>query len=186
MQRDGEAPETRMAGMLASAEFDARRAPVPRLYLPYFGRVPSHKWLTYWMGRYRDGTRLSTISQAFADSGEFARRYGPLSNAQFVQVAYRNVYGRDPSPTELLYWTYELNRGAKTRGQVMVAFTESVEGELRAFVRVSVIMTVESMLGRAISATGYRDWVAWVTAGGRITDLIGALFDGSEYRLRVT
>ncbi len=181
MQRDGQPPETRIAGIVTSSEFDSRRTPIARLYLAYFGRVPDHAGLTAWLERYRTGTPLSIISSAFAGSGEFLRRYGPLTNSGFVRVAYRNVFARDPSYPEAVYWTDQLNRGAQNRGQVMVRFTESPEGRLRSFTPTAVIMTVEAMLRRAISASGYLNWVAWITNGGRLTDLISSMFHGSEY-----
>ncbi len=186
LQRDGQAPEPLIAGLVSSAEFDARRAPIARLYLAYLRRVPDAKGLHALLGAFRDGTPLSDISQMFAASEEFARRYGPLTNPQFVQVAYRNVYGREPSTTELFHWSAQLERRAMTRGQVMVAFTESAEGRLRSAIRVQVIMTVDAMTRRRISDTGYANWVLWITNGGTITQLIAQLFHSDEYRLRVT
>ena len=52
----------------------------PRLLVEYASR---HK-----------GVTLSAISARFASSSEFVRRYGTLTNRQFVELVYVNVLGR--------------------------------------------------------------------------------------------
>ena len=66
------------------------------------------------------------ISDALATSPEFAAQYGHLSDAQFVDLVYRNVLDRAPDGAGLAHWTALLARGTP-RGEVMVGFSESTE-----------------------------------------------------------
>ncbi|MFN8018853.1 MAG: DUF4214 domain-containing protein, partial [Acidimicrobiales bacterium] len=88
-----------------------RVGPVTRLYSAYFLRTPDTSGLTYWTNKSRAGTRLYAISSTFAASSEFQRRYGRLTNQQFVQLVYQNVLGRSPDPSGLAYWKKQLDKG---------------------------------------------------------------------------
>ena len=97
-----------MTAFSESAEFvrlSGTRAPVPadeaalrRLYSAYFLRDPDRAGLDYWLGVLRAGGSLRQISDAFAQSAEFARNYGGLDDLQFLRAAYLNVFGRSPIP----------------------------------------------------------------------------------------
>lgn len=100
--------------------------PLTRLYLAYFGRLPDAGGTSYWLGRLRSGTPLTTVSDGFAASPEFTSTYGSLSNGQFVTQVYQNVLGRAPDSGGYSYWLNRLNTGM-TRGQLMVNFSESAE-----------------------------------------------------------
>ena len=123
--------------------------PVTRLYSAYFLRIPDRGGLVYWIGKHRRGTRLGTISQSFAGSNEFKRRYGSLSNAQFVELIYRNLFGRTPDPSGLAYWTTQLDRNRKDRGAVMAGFSESNEYKRNQATKVDVSVGVIFMLKRS-------------------------------------
>ncbi|MFN8019092.1 MAG: FG-GAP-like repeat-containing protein [Acidimicrobiales bacterium] len=101
--------------------------PVVRLYRAYFLRNPDPSGYAYWLAKRADGATLSSISTKFATSSEFRRRYGSLSNAQFVALVYQNVLGRAGEPSGVAYWVGQLDRKKKTRGQVMTNFSESSE-----------------------------------------------------------
>ncbi len=97
--------------------------PVGRLYYAYFLRSPKEQGLNYWIN---SGAGVPVVSDNFASSSEFVRRYGSLNNRQFVELVYRNVLGRSAVADGLDYWTALLNRG-RSRGQVMVGFSNSDE-----------------------------------------------------------
>ncbi len=97
--------------------------PVGRLYYAYFLRQPKEQGLNYWINA---GAGVPVVSDNFASSSEFARRYGSLNNRQFVQLVYRNVLEREAVGNGLDYWTSLLNRG-RSRGQIMVGFSNSDE-----------------------------------------------------------
>lgn len=99
-----------------------------RLYVAYFGRRPDGPGWAYWNRRRALGhVGLNAVSESFAASDEFRRRYGSVSNSQFVTMVYRNVMKRSPDRSGHRYWLDLLNRGAITRGEMMVQFSDSVE-----------------------------------------------------------
>ncbi len=105
----------------------ALRDQVSRLYTAYFLRPPDAEGLQHWMRQRAAGVPIEAVSEAFASSPEFVNRYGSLSNRQFVRLVYQNVLGREPEPAGRDLWTYQLNSGAMTRGEVMLGFSESAE-----------------------------------------------------------
>ena len=125
-----------MIGFAESTEYVARtgtaaatspqEARIRRLYNAFFRRDPDAAGLAYWADQATAGVPLEAIAGAFAQSGEFATTYGPLSDTEFVQLVYRNVLGRDADAGGLTYWT-ALLAGGTDRGTVMVGFSESAE-----------------------------------------------------------
>lgn len=101
--------------------------PTIRLYSAYLTRVPDASGLNFWLNRRRAGWTLSRISSNFANSSEFKARYGTLTNRQFVENIYANVLERAGDPAGITYWTSQLDRRRKDRGQVMINFSESSE-----------------------------------------------------------
>lgn len=99
---------------------------VIRMYRAYFQRNPDASGYQYWRQQRFNGIGLDVISDVFAGSPEFIGRYGNLSNTQFVDRLYQNVLGRTPDAGGRAYWINQLTGGV-TRGQVMVAFSESPE-----------------------------------------------------------
>ena len=97
-----------------------------RLYRAYFLREPDAGGFEHWLGRYRAGVPLTSISDAFSQSPEFRTRYGSLGNLEFVTLVYRNVLGRAPDAGGLQHWLINL-LGGMTRGTLMVNFSDSPE-----------------------------------------------------------
>jgi Domain of unknown function (DUF4214)/Immunoglobulin domain/Immunoglobulin I-set domain len=113
--------------LLGSAEFNQYVAPVSRLYMAAFRRVPDAGGLDNWVNYVRAGNSLQSAADYFASSQEFQLTYGSLNNTQYVTLLYENVLGREPDPTGLADWVTQLNGGA-SRGQVLTGFSESQEG----------------------------------------------------------
>ena len=168
----------------SSPEFQGTIAPVERLYFAYFLRVPDYSGLNYWIGQYRTGMSLESISNHFAQSPEFSNRYGTLSNAQFVELVYNNVLGRAPDPGGRAFWTGELDAGARTRGQVMLGFSESPEYRANSGNEVFVTMMYLGMLRRAPEPGGFEFWLDYVDGGSSGLAVIDGFFRSSEYRGR--
>lgn len=99
---------------------------IVRLYRAYFQRTPAGPDLLYWATAHHAGRTLGTISEQFARSSEFRRRYGTLSDGAFVDRVFANVFGRPPDPKGRAYWVGVLRNG-RPRGLVMVGFSESLE-----------------------------------------------------------
>jgi Domain of unknown function (DUF4214)/Immunoglobulin domain/Regulator of chromosome condensation (RCC1) repeat len=113
--------------LLASTEFNMFVAPVSRLYMAAFRRVPDVGGLDNWVNYVRAGNPLQSAADAFVASPEFQLTYGSLNDTQYVTLLYRNVLGREPDPTGLADWSGQLASGS-TRGQVLIGFSESQEG----------------------------------------------------------
>ncbi|MEZ5379585.1 MAG: DUF4214 domain-containing protein [Acidimicrobiales bacterium] len=98
---------------------------VERLYWAYFDRAPDAAGLSFWTGRRLAGASLDSIADAFGESEEFTATYGPLDDAAFVDLVYRNVLDRSPDTAGAAFWRGQL--ASRSRGAVMVGFSESVE-----------------------------------------------------------
>lgn len=147
---------TKLPGDLVSSLRDGADAtgnvdPVIRLFSAYFLRPPDPGGLDFWLGRRRSGTTLSRISDNFAGSSEFARRYGSLSNRDYVKVVYQNVLNRPPDAKGLDYWTGQLDARKKSRGQVMLNFSDSNEYKTKRANYVDAASLYLQFLGRSAS-----------------------------------
>ena len=169
---------------LLSAEFGDTVAPVTRLYFAYFNRIPDYSGLIYWINTYKQGSSLASISDAFAGSAEFTSTYGFLSNSDFVTLVYQNVLGRDPDSGGLSYWTGMLDSSAKTRGQVMVGFSESTEYQELMASSIYTTMTYIGLLRRAPDQGGFDYWTGVLDAGASGTALINGFLYATEYQGR--
>lgn len=97
-----------------------------RLYRAYFLRDPDAGGFEYWMQAYIGGYSLGAISNDFARSAEFQRRYGALDDRAFLDRVYANVLGRAPDSGGYAYWLDQMRRGM-LRGFVMIYFSDSAE-----------------------------------------------------------
>ena len=92
------------------------------LYVAFFNRVPDADGLAYWIDQTRAGQTIGSIAESFYSAALlYPTQTGytaAMTNADFVNVIYRNVLGRtDGADAEgLAYWTTALNSGAQSRG----------------------------------------------------------------------
>jgi hypothetical protein len=142
-------PAAFITSLMGRAGHFAPMAPVARLYQAYFLRPPDHDGLTYWADQRRRGKTLNDVSQAFAGSQEFRSLYGTLTNRQFVERIYQNILGRPGETSGIDYWTGELDARRRTRGAVLVGFSESAEYRARTSASITVVLVYAGMLGRA-------------------------------------
>lgn len=155
LTNDTSSGQALIAANVGSASWDTR-APVIRLFRAYFGRLPDLGGLDYWVGKYRGGTKVSAISSSFAASSEFKTKYGALSNRAFVTRIYTDVLGRTADPSGVNYWTAKLDSKAKTRGEVMVGFSESNEYKNKTRNLVDVVTLYVAMV-RAVPTQAQLD-----------------------------
>ncbi len=107
---------------------DETNASVYRLYCSYFLRYPDQDGFGYWLSEFDSGARdLNDISEFFAISTEFTSTYGSLTNSQFVGLIYTNILEREPEATGFDFWLGELDSGNRTRGWLMLFFSQSDE-----------------------------------------------------------
>ncbi|MGN6694895.1 MAG: DUF4214 domain-containing protein [Aquihabitans sp.] len=167
-----------IAANVGTAAWDVR-APVIRLFRAYFGRLPDLGGLDYWVGKYRAGVKVSAISSNFAGSSEFKSKYGTLSNRAFVTRIYTDVLGRAADPSGVNYWTGKLDSKAKTRGQVMVGFSESSEYKNKTRSLVDVVTLYVAMI-RAVPTQAQLD--ASITK--TLVELANSLMSSTAYDKR--
>jgi hypothetical protein len=133
--------------------------PAVRLYSAYFLRTPDAAGLKYWIGQLRNGRSLIWVSDFFSQSPEFQRRYGSLTNAQFIDLIYENILGRDGDRNGIAFWNDQLDRGLRSRGDVMVGFSESPEYKEATANEVHVAVLYALLLGRAPTAEEFESTV---------------------------
>lgn len=171
-------PVTAVTTLVDGAYWQAQ-SPIIRLYLAYFGRLPDLGGLNYWTNRTRTGTALSTVSASFAASSEFQNTYGSLTNSQFVDLAYQNVFHRAPDSSGGPYWRNKLDTGT-SRSSMMLTLSQSNEFKTDEATRVDLVNLYTGLL-RRIPTT------AEVTAASTTarSDVILSLLGGAAYEARV-
>ena len=168
-----------------SSEYQNNVAPVVRLYFAYFNRLPDTGGLSYWISEYTSGNRtLGGISDEFASSGEFSATYGSLSNGDFVDLIYNNLFSRTPDSGGKDYWTSELDSGSQSRGTAMVGFSESDEYKNLLNNKVSIVSYYYGMLRRSPDQGGFDYWVGRLDSGDSALDLINGFLFSDEYQGR--
>ena len=95
------------------------------LYVAFFNRVPDADGLEYWIGQFKAGMSVNSIADAFYNAGTqytYLTGYSAtMSNADFVNVVYKNVLGRTGGADAegLAYWTGALASGKETKGSLV-------------------------------------------------------------------
>jgi hypothetical protein len=176
------APSAAIAEVSVKPEW-ATLDPLTRIYYAYFGRPPDSSGLKYWLGKRRSGTKVSAISNQFVNSNEFKNKYGSLSNRAFVQLVYQNVLGRAGDAAGVNSWTAKLDAKTKTRGDVMVQFSESGEHVRRRAGEVNTVSIVFGMLVRAPSSSELTTWAPQLKTTK--VPLIESVLAGSAYDNRI-
>jgi hypothetical protein len=160
--------------------------PVSRLYRAYFLRSPDVGGLDYWISQRRAGRSLYWISEAFARSSEFTTLYGSLSDPAFMDLVYRQVLEREPEPAGHAYWTEELRSGRKTRGMVMVGFSEAAEYRTRNGPAIEASVAHLRFFGRAPTSSELQVWVDRRRSGTSAETLYDAVVSHPEHAARVS
>jgi len=84
------------------------------LYVAYFNRAPDVEGLMYWFREVMNGSSwtLPTIAQSFTDQEEYRATYPEgLSNRDFINAIYQNLFDRAPDAAGLDWWEKDLDRG---------------------------------------------------------------------------
>jgi hypothetical protein len=157
-----------------------------RLYLAYFNRPPDPDGYAYWQRQLDAGRGLINAARKFADSPEFKRTYGTLSNGAFIDLVYRNVLGRTSDPSGRAFWLTRLDNKTKNRGDVMINFSESSENVRSKTSHVQVFRLHRSMLQRFPSSTAYFGLLDPILDGGKsLADAARAIRLSPAYDARV-
>ncbi|MEZ5140143.1 MAG: DUF4214 domain-containing protein [Acidimicrobiales bacterium] len=160
--------------------------PAVRLYRAFLQRTPDAGGLRFWVARRRTGAwTLYRMADQFSSSNEFKTKYGTLTNRQFVERIYTDVLGRTPDTGGIDFWTGRLDARAKTRGQVMVGFSESSEYKRKQAESTDVSVISIFLLGRRPTELEVADWVSRQKAGTSRAELAKELLTSPAYAAHV-
>lgn len=101
------------------------------LYVAFFNRTPDADGLSYWISARMAGQSINHIADAFYGAGiQYAGLTGfsaSMTNADFVNVIYKNVLGRKDGADAggLAFWTGKLTDGTATRGSLVSSILDS-------------------------------------------------------------
>jgi hypothetical protein len=115
----------------AAAAPAADVARLMELYVAFFNRIPDADGMSYWIDQKTGGQTIEQIAESFYNAGvQYSNLTGfsvSMPNADFVNVVYRNVLGRQDGAdaTGLTYWTGELGSGRATHGSLVSTILDS-------------------------------------------------------------
>lgn len=191
----------RDAGLPVLTDQEALEHQIARIYFAAYGRVATGAELTastrYYQAALAAGGStgpaiLATIGAALASGSEFASRYGPLSDADFVRVAYQNTFGRTVDNQSLSAITqYLAGTGTPGRGAVLSSLTDTDEarGRLSANANVTYAGTVEAQtarlydtaFGRPADPGGYAQYTRALINGFTLKQAAASFLQSSEF-----
>lgn len=101
------------------------------LYVAFFNRVPDADGLAYWISQKVAGQTINQIAETFYSAGiKYSQLSGfseGMSNADFINVVYRNVLGRAEGADAggLAYWEEQLVNRTESRGSLVSTILDS-------------------------------------------------------------
>lgn len=164
-----------IAAVIESSAYQDIVSPIARLYFGYFERSPDVEGLDYYVAQREGGRDLDAIANEFAGSREIGMRYGTLDDAAFVDRVFRNVFDGAGDEQQRAYWIGQLESGAMTRGQMMLAFSESPAFRAAIANEVFVSLAYAEILGRYPEPAELSRWVRLLDAGHSGTIVIQGL-----------
>jgi VCBS repeat-containing protein len=107
---------------------DPHAMDVARLYYGLLGRAPDAGGLDSFAQANAHGTSLETIAQAMLNSGEYAAKFGAMTDTAFIDALYQAALGRTPEAAGLQGWSQALASGM-SRADVALGIASSPEAE---------------------------------------------------------
>ncbi|WP_271083652.1 DUF4214 domain-containing protein [Brevundimonas sp. NIBR11] len=186
--------EARFVDGILTFDASSASAQVMRLYSATLNRVPDQGGLE---SNVANLARLGIegLANLFVGSAEFQARFGALNNQQFVEQMYRFALGREGDPAGISHWVGVMNGGA-SRGQMVVAFSESAEHQGRTAATLAAGLWVPDLqaqiIARMYDATfdrlpdpfGLATWTANLKAGMALIDIAAAFAASAEFQQR--
>jgi hypothetical protein len=177
------------AGFFLSQEFRIRGYWAYRFYEVAFDRRPTYAefvpdMLQVGGSQSPESEILSkaVYTNAFVQRAEFRNRYDNRSNSFYVDTLEQNAEVTVSNKAALIA---ALDRGDKTRAQVLREVIESQAVNDRFFIRAFVAMQYFGYLKRNPDTTGYNNWVTTLTNDpSNYRHMIFGFIYSSEYRSR--
>jgi Ca2+-binding RTX toxin-like protein len=96
------------------------------LYVAYFDRAPEAEGFDYWFHEIYTAVKgLRVIAENFAGSTEYQSVYpDTLTNSQFVERIYQNLFDREPEQGGWDYWSGQLETGSVHRSDFILDVIE--------------------------------------------------------------
>ena len=101
------------------------------LYTAFFNRVPDADGMSFWIDEMKSGKTTNQVAEAFYNAGvNYSSLTGfssTMTNADFINVIYKNVLGRkDGADTGgLSFWETEITSGRASRGTLVTNILDS-------------------------------------------------------------
>ncbi len=174
-----------VAGQFAtSPEFQGNGLYVIKLYESILHRDPDFTgWLFYFNSLIAGGSQAAALN-SFLSSPEFQATYGNPTAAEFVNLVYRNVLGRDPDPTGFNFWVTGLNTGAVSRAGLVDQFIRSPEYDRIIRARAQANLLYMGFLRRSADPTGLTYWTGVLANPSALPGAISGFITSAEYQAR--
>lgn len=154
-----------------SPEFGGVVQPLARLYYAAFGRIPDASGLQYWTHNAQGGQSYADIVKYFAASPEFAKLYGQLDSAAFLDALSTTALGHSMDSSAKATWLAQLTSGSATRADVLSSVVSSNEMATAKAGEVKAIAAYYGTLGTMPTQTDLAAAVATSDPAALITKL---------------
>jgi hypothetical protein len=176
------------APQVISDEPTGTEADVYRLYQALFNRMPDAGGLAVWTSLIdNSGASLENVANAMTLSTEYTQGMGTLSNADFIEHLYQNMFERSPEGNTGQLWADLLGSGA-SRGSVTAAIAESEEARSGAHPTVEqnydaeIFRLYEAAFGRTPDEGGESAWLTMLANGHSGADIAAGIAASDEFR----
>lgn len=139
-----------------------------------FQRRPDLGEIRAWLKRYEAGADTETIVGELLSSPEWTDTHGPLSDAEFIELIYRNARGRAPTAGVQSYWTRQL-AGGRARASMAAYFVDSYGLKNETWHALEVTQAFRAALDRLPTDAEYEQWIAHLDDGGLLPDVVDAI-----------
>lgn len=174
------------AGFFNALEFQQGGRFVAGLYVGLLDRNPDFGgWLFQRNALAVNYVTQDSLVSNFLNSTEFQQKYGPLTNEQFVQLLYQQIFGRPPGAGELAFHAGLLNAGTITRVQTATNFLNSDEFRVRLNSRLSAWLLYATLLQRGATSDELLTRQAQLDAGTAIATLTTEFIASVEFQLQL-
>ena len=172
------------AQFFTSPEFTNGGLYVIKLYSSILKRDPDFGGWKYWFDVTHSGLPATTVLNSFLTSPEFQQLYGTVSDADFINLVYQNVLGRQPDAGGYAYWFGYLNAGSLSRATVMDSFVRSPEYDNTVRASGYANLLYMGFLRRSADKAGLAYWKGVLGNFSNLPIAIGDFIQSPEYLSR--
>ncbi len=127
-------------------------------YASFFHRAPTAAELGVWSSALSSGTTLAAFNKVLANDAS-----GKANEGALIRYLYDGYLGRDPSGSEITYWTGALQSGATSLAAFNTVLANDGSGKANSYV--SVKSMYDTFLGRDPTAAEVGFWTGALRSG---------------------